>query len=148
MRHVDVLRQDIFATLIGRRIIPMVSKMAPDLLNQITNEFRGDTLNRIASAIGVSPAKTQTALGSLVPAILSSLASKASTTVGANDVIDVIRRNNLASVNLAEGTRPEEITKLANTGGSLVNFALGDRVHSVVDWIAPNTGANRSSVTS
>src|SRR5258705_8440598 len=142
------LRQDIFATLIGRRIIPMVSKMAPDLLNQITNEFRGDTLNRIASAIGVNSAKTQTALSSLVPAILSSLASKASTTAGANDVIDVIRRNNLASVNLAEVTRPEEITKLANTGGSLVDFALGDRVNFVIDWIATNTGISRSSVTS
>src|SRR5258708_22237554 len=98
MRHVDVLRQDIFATLIGRRIIPMVSKMAPDLLNQITNEFRGDTLNRIASAIGVNSAKTQTALSSLVPAILSSLASKASTTAGAKDVIYIMRPKHLPSL--------------------------------------------------
>jgi hypothetical protein len=105
----------------------MVSKMAPDLLQQIKDEFSGDTVNRIASAIGVSPAKAQSALGSLVPAVLGGLASRASTTDGANDVIDVIRRNNLASLNVSEITRPEGLNNLVNTGRSLVDFALGGR---------------------
>src|SRR5258705_10532663 len=105
----------------------MASKMAPDLLNQVTNEFRGDALNRIASAIGVSPAKAQTALSSLVPAILSGLASKASTAAGAKEVIDVNPPKKLASLNLAQATPPEEITKLAKTGRALLGFALRGR---------------------
>ncbi|HET6862320.1 MAG TPA: OmpA family protein [Pyrinomonadaceae bacterium] len=126
----------------------MASKMAPDLLNQLTNEFRGDSLNNIASAIGISPAKTQTALGGLVPVILSSLAGKASTTDGAHEVIDVIRRNNLASVSLADVSRPEGVTSLVSTGRSLVDLALGGRVNSVTNWIATNTSVSNSSITS
>lgn len=44
----------------------MASKMAPDLLKQLTSEFSGDTLNRLASAVGISPAKATSVLESLV----------------------------------------------------------------------------------
>lgn len=56
----------------------MASKMAPDLLNQISNVFSSDTVNQIASVFGETPARTQSAIGSLVPAILTTLARKAS----------------------------------------------------------------------
>jgi hypothetical protein len=45
-----------------------------DVFTQLTNEFRGETINRIASVVDETPAKSQTAISSLVPAFLGSLA--------------------------------------------------------------------------
>ena len=107
----------------------MASQMAVDLLSQITNQFSGDSLNQIASVIGETPAKTQTALGSLAPAILGTLASKASSTEGANNIIDLIRRNNLTSVDVVDIARPGAATNLANTGRSLVDVLFGGNIN-------------------
>jgi OmpA-OmpF porin, OOP family len=126
----------------------MASKMAVDLLSQITNQFSGDSLNQVASVIGETPAKTQTALGSLAPAILGTLASKASSTEGANNIIDLIRRNNLTSVDVVDIARPGAATNLANTGRSLVDVLFGGNINSIADWIASNVSINRASVTS
>jgi len=126
----------------------MASKMAADLLSQVTNQFSGDTLSKMASVIGETPVKTEMALGSLVPAILGTLASKASTTEGAHDVIDLIRRNNLTSVDVEDISHPSGATNLANTGRSLVDFLFGNKLNSITDWIASNAGINRASVTS
>jgi OOP family OmpA-OmpF porin len=126
----------------------MASKVALDPFTQLTNEFRGETLNRIASVVGESPAKTEIAIDSLITAFFSSLARKASTTAGANEVLDIIRRNNLTSVNLTEITRTEGIADLANTGRSFMDFTLGDKVTAAIDRIASHTGISRSSAVS
>ena len=126
----------------------MASKVALDVFTQLTNEFRGETINRIASVVDETPAKTQTAISSLVPAFLGSLARKASTTSGANDVLDVIRRNNLTLVTLNEVTRTEGIANLANTGRSFMDFTLGDKATAVIDWTASHAGINHSSAVS
>ena len=126
----------------------MASKMAADLLGQITNQFSGDSLNQIASVVGETPARTQTTLSSLIPAILGTLASKASSTEGANNVIDLIRRNNLTSVNVEDVARPGGATNLANTGRSLVDSLFGGKINSISDLIASHVGVNRASVTS
>src|SRR5262245_14651324 len=131
----------------GRRIIPMASKMAPEFLDQIRNAFSGDTLSQIASTVGISPAKTTSALDSLIPAVLAGVAGRAATVDGANNVVDVIRKHNLTSVDLSNLSRPEAVTNVSNTGRSLIDFALGGKVNSVTDWIASHVGINRSAVT-
>ncbi len=126
----------------------MASKMAPDLLQHFTDEFHGDALKQLASVVGESPGKTQTALGSIVPAFLSSFASKASTTQGAYDVLELIRKNNLTSVGLEDLTRPNGVSNITNIGKSLLDFGLGNKVNATTDWIATHSGINRASVTS
>jgi OOP family OmpA-OmpF porin len=123
----------------------MASKMAPDIFNQITNEFRGDTLNQLASLIGESPAKTQTAVSSVVPAILSGLANKVSTTEGANDIVDLIRKNNLSSISPEDLYRPNAANQLAATGKSIIDLGLGSRVNAALDWISSHAGISRTS---
>lgn len=126
----------------------MASKMGADLLTQITSEFSGDTVNRLASAVGISPAKTTSALESLVPAVLGGVAEKASTTQGANDVIDAIRDNNLTSLSLADATSNEGAARLAGSGRSLMDVVLGGRFEGITNWLASNLSLSRSSVTS
>jgi outer membrane protein OmpA-like peptidoglycan-associated protein len=122
--------------------------MGSDLLSEITNQFSGDALSQISSATNLSPTKTLSAIGDLVPAALGSLARKASTTEGANDVLDVIRRNNLASVSLDDVTRKRGVTDLANTGRSMTDFIFGGSAETLFDWIGTHTGINRSSLSS
>lgn len=125
----------------------MSTRMAPDLLTQITRGLGGETLNQLAGAIGETPAKTETALGSLVPAVLGGLATKATTTEGANDVVDVIRKNNLTSLSLPDLTNPELVSNTTNTGRSMSNALFGDRLGSITDWVGSNAGMKQSSVT-
>ena len=125
----------------------MASRMAPDLLNQITNVFTSDTVNQIASVFGETPAKTQSALGSLVPAILGSLSHKATTIEGANDVIDLIRRNNLTSVKVDDIYKTGGVTELTNKGRLVTESIFGNKLSAVTDCIATNSGISSSAVT-
>jgi OmpA-OmpF porin, OOP family len=126
----------------------MASKLAPDLLNQVSNLFTSDTVNQIASVFGETPAKTQSALGSLVPAILGSLSQKATTIEGANDVIDMIRRNNLTSVKVEDIYKTGGVTDLTNKGRLVSEWIFGNKLSAVTDSIATNSGISRSAVTS
>ena len=125
----------------------MASKMAADLLTQITNQFSPQSVNQIASVVGETPAKTQTVLSSLVPVVLGTLATKASSTEGANGVIDLIRNNNLTSINVEDLSGPGATT-VTNTGRSLVDSLFGFKMNSIGDWISSKVGVNRASVMS
>ena len=119
--------------------------MALDLVNQLTNEFRGDILNQIASVMGESPEKAQTALGSLVPAFLSGVARKALTPEGANDVLDQIRRHNLTLVSPEDVSRGSVVAALTHTGRPLLDTLFGSRADPLVDWISSSAKITRNS---
>jgi outer membrane protein OmpA-like peptidoglycan-associated protein len=127
----------------------MANQAAPSFLNQLISEFGGETLTRIASAIGESPGKTQTALSSVLPAVMSSLATKASTPQGATELLDVMKRNNLdtgqyANVAGAIGA-PNAASNLIGTGNSLLSTLFGNRTKAVTDWVASQAGINPAS---
>ena len=120
-----------------------------NLINQLKNDFRAGTLTSMASAIGENATRTQTALGAVLPALLGGLAKKASTTEGANELLDIIRKNKLDSSAYADISgaigAPDGITKLINTGRPLVELALGDRSNSIMDWLSSFAGISRPS---
>ena len=120
-----------------------------NLINQLKNDFRAGTLTGMASAIGENATRTQTALGAVLPALLGGLAKKASTTEGANEILDIIRKNKLDSSAYADISgaigAPDGITKLITTGRPLVELALGDRSNSVMDWLSSFAGISRPS---
>ena len=127
----------------------MESRMAPNLLRLVTDEFRGDTLNKVASAIGETPAKTQAALGGAIPALLAGIGSKASTTSGAGEMFDAIRSSNLDTNQFATAASalaaPNGISGLTAMGPSLLKTVLGDRVGGLTDGLASFAGINRAS---
>jgi OmpA-OmpF porin, OOP family len=123
-----------------------------NMINQLTNDFRACPLTRMASAIGENATKTQTALGAVLPALLRGLAKKATTPQGANEILDIIRKNNLDSSTYADISgaigAPDGVAKLINTGRPLVELALGDRGDSVTDWLSSFAGISRPSAMS
>jgi len=126
--------------------------VATNLIAQLINDFRGDALSRVASALGETPAKTEAALGAAVPALFGGLANKVSTTAGANDLLDLIRRNKLDAGQYAEVSSalkaPDGINTLTTTGRSLMDFAMNGRSTGVGDWISSIAGIKRTSATS
>jgi len=120
-----------------------------NMINQLMNDFRAGPLTSIASAVGENATRTQTALGAVLPALLGGLAKKASKTEGANEILDMIRKNKLDSSACADISgaigAPDGITKLINTGRPLMELALGDRSNSVMDWLSSFAGISRPS---
>ena len=118
--------------------------MAAISLNEVSNEFGGDALNRIASTIGESPAKIKAALSDMLPALLGGLASKAQTKEGAHELLDLIHRDHLDTEqyeHVADAINaPNALTNLMNTGGPLLDTVLPGKSGAVSDWVASHAG--------
>lgn len=116
------------------------------LLNQVSNEFGSDTLNRIASTIGESPGKIKAALTDMLPALLGGLASKAQTKEGAHELLDVIHRDHLDTEqyeHVADAIRdPNAIGNLMSTGGPLLDTVLPGKSGAVSNWVATHADIN------
>jgi outer membrane protein OmpA-like peptidoglycan-associated protein len=126
--------------------------VATNLIAQLTNDLRGDTLRGLASTLGETPARTETALGAAVPAIVAALASKGSTAAGASELLDVIRRTKLDGRQYSDTTNAltaaNGVSGLMNAGKSALDAVLGGRTASVTDWLTSYAGINRSSAAS
>jgi outer membrane protein OmpA-like peptidoglycan-associated protein len=125
---------------------------AINLLQQAASEFSGDVVNRVSSALGESNTATQSALSGVLPALLGGLVNKASTTQGAGDLLDLIRKNRFDSAQAVSAagavTSPDGISRLIETGGSLLDTVLGPRSGSVIEWISSLSGIKRTSSSS
>ena len=123
--------------------------MTTNLVAQLMFDLRGDPLDRVASALGESPARIETALGVVFPAILSGLAGKASTLAGASVLLDLIRLNQLDSARYHVATAAigahDGVINLINAGRPALDAALSGRTGRVVEWISSSAGLNRSS---
>jgi outer membrane protein OmpA-like peptidoglycan-associated protein len=119
------------------------------LLDQVSSEFGGDALNRIASTIGESPGKIKTALSDILPALLGGLAGKAQTKEGAHELLDVIHRDHLDTEkyeHVADAIKePNALGNLMNAGGPLLDTVLPGKSGAVSDWVASHSGINPAS---
>lgn len=126
--------------------------MSTNLVNDLLNDFRGDALNQVASALGEGASKTQAALGGAIPALISGLANKASTTEGAQGILDLIRQNKLDTGQYADALSavkgPNGIASLMDIGRPLLDFVFGSKSSSMMDWVASLGGITRSSASS
>jgi outer membrane protein OmpA-like peptidoglycan-associated protein len=126
--------------------------MATNLIAQMMNEFRGDTLNGVASALGETPAKTQSALGGVVPALIGGLAGSVTSPDQANSLLNVIKTNKLDSgpfTDISGAVRaPGGINSLMTMGRPLMDSLFGGRSGGITDWVSSLSGVSRSSSSS
>ena len=126
--------------------------MTSNLMTELMNDFRGDSLSSIASAVGQNPATTQSAIAAALPALIGGLAYKASTTDQASNLLDVITRNKLDSDTFASPSSavraPGGINSLMNVGRPLLDSIFGNRSGAITDWVASRSGVSRSSSSS
>lgn len=129
-----------------------VNVMSTSIISQVIKEFQGDALSKVASALGESPAKVQTALGGAVPALFGALSQKASTTEGAGQILELIRRNSLDSGQFTDISKTlasrDGISSLMNVGQPLLDGILGGRGNSLTDWVSSQGGISRNATSS
>jgi OOP family OmpA-OmpF porin len=126
--------------------------VAVNLLELLRREFSSDAVAKIASAVGEPPAKTQSAIGALLPALLGGLASRASSSQGAGDLfklldqsgIDGSRYTNLGDALSASGGASE----LMRVGRSLASSIFGNREDTLVNAVSGSAGVAKSTISS
>lgn len=126
--------------------------MTSNLMTELMNGFRGDSLNSIASALGQNPATTQSAFAAALPALIGGIVNKATTTDQARNLLELITRNKLDSDTFAHPSTAVKasggIDSLMTVGGPLMEAIFGNRSGAISEWVASRAGVNRSSSSS
>jgi OmpA-OmpF porin, OOP family len=126
--------------------------MATNLLEQVSREFSWDIVNRISEAVGENTSDTQISMDRVLKALTGGLALKASTSQGANELVEILKRNNFDSnrfQNVASAlSRPGGGVRLIETGGPLLQRIFGAQTSSIVDWVSSLAGIRKASSSS
>jgi len=114
--------------------------MAFNLFSLLQNEFSSDVIAKIASFVGETPAKTQTALTAAVPAVMCAVHQKVANTGGADDLLEMLQRGGFDGKTIGTPATvagsPSGLADLAQLGAPLVTSLFGSRVSGLVDWLA------------
>ena len=114
--------------------------MAINLIDTAKGLITPDVISKISSIIGETPAKTQQAMGTVVPTLAGVACNEASTPGGASRLFNLVTNTQLPSdlhTNLGGLLSGGAATDgLLKTGSGLISSLLGDRAGSVaVDLI-------------
>jgi outer membrane protein OmpA-like peptidoglycan-associated protein len=124
--------------------------MAASLLGTIEEYLPADIVQRAAAFLGETPANTEKAVQTGVPALLGGLIQQASSSEGAEGVLAMIAKATQSSAGadlaglLASGASMEQA---AETGQSLLGGLFGGKLSAIADLIASSSGIKSSSAT-
>jgi len=127
--------------------------MNANLLSLAQEALGGDFSKLAGSFLGESQASTQSALGSLLPAVLGSVAQKGATADGASSLLSMINSpkldanllGNVAGLFGGGGSGVSELLKLGTS--TLVPALFGDKSASLVNALSSAAGIKSSSAT-
>ena len=109
-----------------------------------------EVLSRIGSLIGLSPERTRSAIGAVVPAILAALVSLVQKPAGRDQLAAAVRNQDPGVLdNLSAMLGSGRQNSLIDSGSSLLTSLLGDsKVGGLSGAIARFAGLNQGSATS
>ncbi|WP_164932005.1 OmpA family protein [Janthinobacterium sp. 17J80-10] len=128
--------------------------MTANLLSLVQQALGGDFSNLAGQFLGESPGATQSALSSLLPAVLGVITRKGATPDGASGLISLLNGANLDTSALANpaglfGAGGAGINNLLKAGtGSLVPALFGDKSTAVANTLASSSGIKTTSAAS
>jgi outer membrane protein OmpA-like peptidoglycan-associated protein len=128
--------------------------MNANLLSLVQSALGGDFSKLAGQFLGESQGATQSALSSLLPAVLGSIAQKGATPQGASGLMSLISGANLDTSSLGNlaglfGGGSSGMNALLKMGtSSLVPALLGDKGSAVVNALSSASGIKSSSATS
>lgn len=124
--------------------------MATNLLSDLTNQFGGDILTKIAGGLGENSSAVRGALGGVLPALLSGIANKSSTSDGASELLNVMKSGGYdrGGPSLASAlSGPDGLKGLVAAGAPLLNSIFGSKSNSIIDWLGSFGGVSKSSAS-
>lgn len=118
-----------------------------DLLGGLMSQLGGDAVSQMANKIGASPEATQSALGSMLPIMISAMAKNASTPEGANNLSNALQKDHspglLDNVMGFLGDGGNE-----SAGGGILGHVLGAKTQNVEKYVADDSGLSSSATSS
>ncbi len=128
--------------------------MNANLLSLAQQALGSDFTKLAGQFLGESPGSTQTALSSLLPAVIGGIAQKGATPQGASGLMSLINGANLDVSSLSNiaglfGSGGSGVNALLKAGtGSLVPGLFGDKGGAIVNALSSHSGIKSSSATS
>ena len=126
--------------------------MAFNLFSLLQNEFSSDVIAKIASFVGETPAKTQTAVTAAVPAVMCAVHQKVATTGGAADLYEMLQHGGFDGKTIGTPAdvagSPSGLADLVKRGEPFVASLFGSRISGLVDWLAGAAGIGKSASSS
>ena len=126
--------------------------MAFNLLEMLQGQVGSELVGQASKFLGESESNTSKAVGSIFPALLGSLAGKATTESGSRGVLDFLKANNIEGsiLNNLGGLfgGGQSTDSLMNSGGSVLKFLVGDKLGSIVDVISNLSGVKTGASSS
>ena len=126
--------------------------MSRNILALLKSEFSDEIVGQLGKFVSEDSSKTKAALGSIFPAVVGGLASKASTLQGASEILNMITKGGFGSdtlKGLSHAFAGGDATKnLLNIGTNLLGGIFGDRVSKVTDWICSSSGIGKNAASS
>jgi hypothetical protein len=127
--------------------------MNADLLSLAKDALGGDFSKLAGQFLGESQGATQSALSSLLPAVLGSIAQKGATPPGATGLmslinganLDVGALGNIAGLFAGDGSRMNALLKAGTS--SLVPGLFGDKAGALVNALSSSSGIKTASAT-
>jgi hypothetical protein len=111
-----------------------------NLVDTIMGQFSGDAMSRISSMIGQDQAKTKSAVGAAIPAILAGVAGTASTPDGASKLASGLGGLDLSSLGSLGSMLGGGAAGAAKGGGMLEGVLGGPMLGSIAETISKFTG--------
>ena len=121
-----------------------------NLVQMVTDAAKDQLLKKVSSALGESESGVSSALGSMIPTIIGSLAGKASTEQGASEFLDFMGKSGMSDGlldNIGDMFGDtQKSNSLMDMGGSALGFLFGqNKVGSLIDIVSRFTGMGSSS---
>ena len=126
--------------------------MAVNIVESLKNEFSDEVVGKLAAFIGLDANKIQSGLSAIFPALLGALVNKGSTSQGASEIFDMIRKGGYGADTLkglsSAFSGGEATREMMTSGAGLIDGILGARGPKVLDWIAGAGGIGKDSASS
>ena len=123
-----------------------------NLIAVLIDAFSGRALNAVASTLGESQARTQAALSSAVPALVTGLSHAASTPEQATKMLELLKSNRFDVGYFTDPAitlgAPGGITQLMATGRTLMELVFGRKARGLANWVASSSGLERAASSS
>ena len=125
--------------------------MSINILDLAKSYFTSAIVDKMSGIVGENSSDVQKAMESVLPSLLGGIMQKASTTSGANEILNLASENKdetlLADLS-AISSNSIQSHNLLSLGSRILPLLFGSRLESISDSISAKNGIKRSSATS
>ena len=126
--------------------------MSINLLEMLNSQLGSSVIQQASKFLGEDEAKTQSAMGAILPSILGSLVQKSATPNGPSEIMDMVSKGNFdGSIFNNIGSMfggGESSSTMMNIGTSLLKGLVGNKLGTLIDVVASVSGLKKNSSSS